>query len=173
MSWQEELRENIRSIDSLRRYYASLNVGKQDATEIEEAIEERGVNIPRRYLEDLIDSIRDKTQLEQVKNMVLPRLNLNSYLDSTPTLIDNDRLDNNPVKGLTQMYPDRVLISPNYACMNHCLWCFRDKENKSLSQGELRQIFDYISNHPQIKDVILTGGEPLLTSDAILEEIFI
>ncbi|MFH0970897.1 MAG: hypothetical protein V1776_05605 [Candidatus Diapherotrites archaeon] len=171
MNWQEELRTNIRSIDLLRNYYVSLSVNKQEAIEIEKVVQKSGVNIPRRYLEDLIASIKSEKELEQVKNMVLPRLNLDQNIETRHTLVDDDHLDNNPVKGLTQMYPDRVLVSPNYSCMNHCLWCFRDKENISLNQEELRQIYGYIAKHPNIKDVILTGGEPLLTSDARLEGI--
>lgn len=171
MNWQKELKENIRSKDQLRGYYAVLKVNEQEASEIERAIEERGINMPRRYLEDLIASVKDEKQLEQIRNIVLPRLNLGSFVDSTPTLINNEHLDNNPIKGLTQMYPDRVLISPNYSCMSHCLWCFRDKKNQSLSNEELIQVYDYVSKHPKIKDVILTGGEPLLTSDVRLEGI--
>jgi len=171
MNWQEELKENIRSIDLLRRYFTKLSVNESEALKIRNAIEKKGINIPKKYLEDLISSVTNEKQLTQIKNMVLPKLDGTLRINSTPTRIENEYGDNNPVKGLTQMYPDRVLISPNYSCMNHCLWCFRAKENRSLNSEELSLIYGYISKHPQVNDVILTGGEPLLTSDNKLEEI--
>jgi lysine 2,3-aminomutase len=173
MNWKEELKENVRSIEQLRRYYPKLKVSQEEAQEIEQVVQTREINFPHNYLEDLIGSVKNEKQLEQVKNIVLPKRNtpIKESVIDTITFLDNGYLDNNPITGLTQMYLDRVLISLNYSCMNHCLWCFRDKENKSLSQGELDQIYRYVSKHLQIRDIILTGGEPFLTSDERLEEI--
>ncbi len=77
-----------------------------------------------------------------------------------------------PVPGLTHRYPDRVLVLITTICSLYCRFCTRrriilDKEGH-LERGQMEKILDYISHHPEIRDVILSGGDAIVTG-TILE----
>jgi len=73
-----------------------------------------------------------------------------------------------PVKGIVHRYPDRVLLKPLLACPVYCRFCFRrevvGKKDSTLSAKELDAAFAYLAAHPEIWEVILTGGDPLALS---------
>jgi lysine 2,3-aminomutase len=77
--------------------------------------------------------------------------------------------------GLIHRYPDRVLLKPIHACAVYCRFCFRRETvgpgARALRKAELENAYDYIRAHPEIWEVILTGGDPLLISPARLAEI--
>src|SRR6476469_10745098 len=71
-----------------------------------------------------------------------------------------------PVDGIVHRYPDRVLLKLTHVCAVYCRFCFRREmvgpgKPAGLSQAAA---FDYIRSHPQIWEVILTGGDPLILS---------
>jgi len=74
-----------------------------------------------------------------------------------------------PVEGIVHRYPDRVLLKLTHVCAVYCRFCFRremvgpDKPN-ALSPQALARAFAYIRMHPEIWEVILTGGDPLVLS---------
>jgi lysine 2,3-aminomutase len=71
-----------------------------------------------------------------------------------------------PIKGIVHRYPDRVLLKPLHACPVYCRFCFRREKvgfgGEALSDAELDAALDYIRARPQIWEVILTGGDPLM-----------
>ncbi len=79
------------------------------------------------------------------------------------------------VKGLIHRYPDRVLLFPRSDCLIQCRFCFRKwrltEEKEELSLEEIDAALKYIAAHKEIWEVILTGGEPLLTSREKLDYI--
>jgi lysine 2,3-aminomutase len=72
-----------------------------------------------------------------------------------------------PVKGIVHRYPDRVLLTPHHACAVYCRFCFRREVvgpgGAALSRTELDAAVGYIRENRDIWEVILTGGDPLLT----------
>lgn len=80
-----------------------------------------------------------------------------------------------PVKGITHRYPDRLLLKPVHVCPVYCRFCFRREKvgtgGEGLSPTELAQALDYIRAHPQVWEVILTGGDPLILSKTRLAHI--
>lgn len=80
-----------------------------------------------------------------------------------------------PVPGLVHRYPDRVLFLVTDRCASYCRYCTRSRvvsgvtENKLETQWE--QAFEYLERTPSVRDVLLSGGDPLLFSDAKLEKI--
>jgi lysine 2,3-aminomutase len=172
--WRLELRSNIRTVAQFREFYPPLCIGANQIQEIEAAIAEYGINIPRQYLTDLIKSANEEKQLAQIRKMVTPAAE-SRLENSTPdglVFIQAGDTDRNPVRGLTQLYPDRVLMSPIHHCMMNCQWCYRTKEEGgTLSESELAEVYQYIRRNSRISDVIITGGEPLLASDEALARI--
>ena len=73
------------------------------------------------------------------------------------------------VKGITHRYPDRVLLKPTHTCQVYCRFCFRREKvgqaDEALDAGEMEVALGYIRNHPEIWEVILSGGDPLVLSD--------
>ena len=93
-----------------------------------------------------------------------------SELDATPEEradpIGDARLS--PVKGIVHRYPDRVLLKPLHTCPVYCRFCFRREVvgpgGEALNEAELTTALAYIRERPEIWEVILTGGDPLLLS---------
>ena len=81
-----------------------------------------------------------------------------------------------PVSGIVHRYPDRVLFKVVHVCAVYCRFCFRremvgpGKEN-ALSSEAYANALNYIRTHPEIWEVILTGGDPLMLSVRRLNEI--
>jgi lysine 2,3-aminomutase len=73
-----------------------------------------------------------------------------------------------PVEGLVHRYPDRVLLKIVNACAVYCRFCFRREMvgpgRGALSAAALEAAIGYIEQHPQIWEVILSGGDPLILS---------
>jgi len=80
-----------------------------------------------------------------------------------------------PVEGLVHRYPDRVLLLLTHRCSMYCRHCTRRRvvgENDcDLTNGKLTKAIDYIRKHSEVRDVLLSGGDPLLLDDAHLENI--
>lgn len=80
-----------------------------------------------------------------------------------------------PVKGITHRYPDRLLLKPMHLCPVYCRFCFRREVvgpgEGMLSPSEMEAAMDYVRGHPEIWEVIFTGGDPLHLSAARLEPI--
>ncbi len=76
-----------------------------------------------------------------------------------------------PVKGIIHRYPDRVLLTPVHVCPVYCRFCFRREdvgEQQALSASELDDALNYIAADPDIWEVILSGGDPLILSPSRL-----
>ncbi len=74
-----------------------------------------------------------------------------------------------PMEGIVHRYPDRVLLMATHACAVYCRFCFRRESvgpaaARSLSPRALEAALAYIAGHPEIWEVILTGGDPLILS---------
>ncbi len=80
-----------------------------------------------------------------------------------------------PVPHLVHRYPDRVLLLAAGTCAVYCRFCTRKRKvgcpDMKISLGEVLAGIDYIARTPAIKDVVVSGGEPLLMSDLLLKEI--
>lgn len=77
------------------------------------------------------------------------------------------------VQGLVHKYPNRALIKVSYRCASHCRFCTRARQigdpSGDLQQGASDAIVEYLRRHPEIDDVILSGGDPLYTPSITIE----
>jgi lysine 2,3-aminomutase len=85
-------------------------------------------------------------------------------------------LAHSPVEGLVHRYPDRVLLKPLHVCPVYCRFCFRremvgPEGLGTLTPEQLDACFVYIAAHPEIWEVILTGGDPLILAPRRLTQI--
>jgi len=83
--------------------------------------------------------------------------------------------EENGIFGLTHRYPDRCLSLISNTCAMYCRFCTRKRkvgeENKIPSEKDFNKMLRYISDHEEIRDIILSGGDPLMLSTKKLEKI--
>jgi lysine 2,3-aminomutase len=79
------------------------------------------------------------------------------------------------VKGIIHRYPDRLLLTPTHTCLVYCRFCFRrekvGKAEEALSKAELDAAIAYVAARPEVHEVILSGGDPLVLSDRRLVDL--
>jgi lysine 2,3-aminomutase len=93
----------------------------------------------------------------------------------SPSCLSEDPLEENedmPIPGLVHRYPDRALLIVTTTCASYCRHCTRKRiagtRECSISTRRLQQVTEYLLAHPEISDVIISGGDPLtMPTDAI------
>ena len=80
-----------------------------------------------------------------------------------------------PVPGLVHRYPDRVLMLVTTQCASYCRYCTRSRivgdPSATFSRAEFEMQIEYLKRTPQVRDVLLSGGDPLVLAPKILDEI--
>lgn len=83
--------------------------------------------------------------------------------------------DNAPVPGVIRVYPDRIAVVATARCPMYCRHCLRKRlprdDSVDLSGNRLDRVIAYVRNDPSIRDVLVTGGDPLMLADSELERI--
>ncbi len=83
----------------------------------------------------------------------------------------NDDDGYSPVKGLVHRYPSKVLVFPSNFCGCYCRYCFRRKLKRdvedTLKTSDYEAIWAYLHEHPQINEVIFSGGDPLVVGNEV------
>ncbi|MCU0452541.1 MAG: KamA family radical SAM protein [Bacteroidetes bacterium] len=79
-----------------------------------------------------------------------------------------------PVPSITHRYPDRVLFLITSQCSMYCRFCTRKRkvsDSTKINAKWIQQGLDYIAAHPEIRDIVLSGGDPLMVTDYALERV--
>lgn len=158
--WQLQLKETVTTVAELAR---RLPI---DRAEVSRVSERYPLRIPGYYL-DLIEREHDP-----IWRQAIPSLDELAQ----PAALCHDPLAEqsfSPIPGLVHRHPDRALLLVSASCPLNCRFCFRKNR---LAAGELdfrfsdlQKAIAYLESQPGIREVILTGGEPLLLSDLLLE----
>jgi lysine 2,3-aminomutase len=106
-------------------------------------------------------------------NQYIPTVEELDVVDGVIDSLDED--GDSPVPNITHRYPDRALFLVSPVCATYCRFCTRrrkvgDPEKIPLNQFD--SAFAYLREHTEIRDVILSGGDPMMLSDRRLEYIF-
>ena len=107
-----------------------------------------------------------------IRRQVIPNIaeSVVSFGESTDPVGEEGTM---PVPGIVHRYPDRVLFLITDRCASYCRYCTRSRLVSNAQEydfhPELEQGLKYIEAHPEIRDVLLSGGDPLLLSDAKLD----
>ena len=158
----------ISTLDKLQTF--ALTPGEIEY--INTATSENDVLIPGYYAQ-LIDW---KNPADPIRRQVVPDIREIRVFDRELTDPIGDEI-HSPVPRLTHRYPDRVLLCPTYRCAVRCRFCFRKErinaeECGGFSEELLRDAFEYITDHTELNEIILSGGDPLTLDPAELEWIF-
>ncbi|MDQ3198111.1 MAG: KamA family radical SAM protein, partial [Verrucomicrobiota bacterium] len=109
-----------------------------------------------------------------IRRQVIPRVE--ETWDSPYDMADPCGEDSHmPVPGLVHRYPDRVLFLVTDRCASYCRYCTRSRVVSGVGEQELHTEFEsafkYLEEHTEVRDVLLSGGDALIFSDAKLEKI--
>lgn len=124
------------------------------------------------YFAYLLDTLPSDHPLYRT---IIPTINeLNIMEDETLDPLNEEGLS--PVPNIVHRYPDRVLFLVTGFCSSYCRYCTRThmvatRTSMNVSTKEWEDGFEYIQNHPEIRDVIVSGGDPLTLSDDKIEYI--
>ena len=158
--WQEMIRQSIHSVDQL---VEKFKLKKEVAEKLDKFFQAR-INPYYlsliRYPGDPIwqQCVPDEKELEDIDGPEDP-LNEESM---------------SPVPNITHRYPDRALFLVTSQCGLYCRFCTRKRkvgDSNKISMRNLESAFNYLEQHTEISDVILSGGDPLMLTDAMLEKI--
>ncbi|MCI0514715.1 KamA family radical SAM protein [candidate division KSB1 bacterium] len=158
--WRKLLQESITSAQELSEKF------KIPLTELQAIEEKFSIKITPYYL-SLIKHKGDPLYKQVVPD--LRELEHNGLYED-PLAEDQD----SPVNNIVHRYPDRCLFLVSHVCASYCRFCTRKRKVGDPSKINLKFIdegIEYIQQHPEIRDVIISGGDPLLLSDDKLEYI--
>ena len=164
--WQ--LKHRVTTLEQLRRLLPTLTPEEEAGTRL--ANTKLALAITP-YFFNLIDPADENCP---IRRQVIPRIEETqtaSWEMSDPCGEDA----HSPVPGLVHRYPDRVLFLVTDRCASYCRYCTRSRLVSNAAGYDFHPEFDrqieYIRTHPEVRDVLLSGGDPLLLSDDKLESL--
>ena len=121
-----------------------------------------------------ISLIRPEDPNDPIRKQIIPTAaEMVPFTSMMEDSLAEDR--HSPVPGLVHRYPDRVLMLVTTQCASYCRYCTRSRivgdPTATFSKDEFEMQIDYIKRTPQIRDVLLSGGDPLILAPKILETI--
>lgn len=159
--WQKILQNSINTVDELQRHLDC------DSNALLDVI----ANFPMRinpYFLKLIEHPGDPLWKQAVPD---PLELSDEVCEADPLNEENLSV----VPNLVHKYPDRVLFLVSNKCAMYCRFCTRNRmvgsAKMNITAQTLEAGYDYLRNHPEVREVLVSGGDPLLLSDQQLEEI--
>lgn len=164
--WRWQLKNRITTLDQLQRLMPTLTPEEHAGTTLSNTKLALAITP---YFFNLIDPT---DEFCPIRWQVIPRIE--ETLSAPWELTDPCGEDSHsPVPGLVHRYPDRVLFLVTDRCASYCRYCTRSRLVSNATgydfHPEFERQIDYIRRTPQIRDVLLSGGDPLLLSDNKLE----
>ena len=166
--WRWQMKHRITTVEQLQKFLPTLTPEEFAGAKLANTKLALGITP---YFFNLIDPADEHCPIRQ---QVVPRIeetHTASWEMSDPCGEDS----HSPVPGLVHRYPDRVLFLVTDRCASYCRYCTRSRLVSNASGYDFHPEFDkqiaYIAAHPKIRDVLLSGGDPLLLSDEKLENL--
>jgi lysine 2,3-aminomutase len=161
-------------VNSLNRQFGALkNLADLEAKGLVTADEALGLaNVVENFNMRITPHVQNLIELSEARDPIYVQ-----YVPSAAELVETpgELVDpigddvHEKIKGITHRYPDRVLLKATHTCQVYCRFCFRREKvgqaDEALNAEEIAAAIDYIRNTPEIWEVILSGGDPLVMSD--------
>ncbi len=160
--WQKDIKDSIDDAETLEKV---LGV---PASEVREIIEKYPLRITPHVLKTI------QTKGDALWKQVVPSVDEGQEDAACASEDPLHEAEDSPVPNLVHRYPDRVLLFVTNQCPIYCRFCTRKRfvgSPGTITPTELKQVLDYISAHTEIRDIILSGGDPLMVVDMLLERI--
>ncbi len=162
--WKWQFRNRITRLEQLKEYMPVT-------PEEEKAFQAAGKNLPFAVTPYYMDLIDVENPNDPIRKTVIPRLA--EFHTDAHEMVDPCGEDGDMVApGLVHRYPDRVLFLVNETCSVYCRYCTRSRiVGSGKHQVEFQAAYDYLKKTPAVRDVLISGGDPLVMADHKLEEI--
>lgn len=166
--WRWQMQHGISDVQTLSRF---IDLSADEMAMPGDASCILPLRIPPYYLSLLVPS----DSARPLRRTVIPSME-ESRLSSGESADPLSEDDHSPVPGLIHRYPDRVVFLVTTACATFCRYCMRsrmvgrhsgDMDNSSRWPAAI----DYIQSHSEVRDVLISGGDPLILEDDVLESI--
>ena len=163
--WRWQIQHRIRDLATVRRMIRLT-------TEEEKALELAGKMLPMAVTPHYMGLVSATDPDQAIRRSMIPTV---YEMRRCPGEADDPLGEEHqsPIPGLVHRYPDRVLLLATDFCSAYCRYCTRSRVVGhgaiTPSTRRLQMIFDYIRSKPQIRDVLISGGDPLTLSDDRLE----
>src|SRR5450756_2553950 len=162
------------------RSSAASDVYKRQIEKILELTDEEreGLSAPDKFRVDItpyfISLIDPKNPEDPIRRQVIPLgREQSAFTGMMEDSLAEDR--HSPVPGLVHRYPDRVLMLVTTQCASYCRYCTRSRmvgdPAATFSKAELELQLEYLRKTPQVRDVLISGGDPLTMAPRQLEEL--
>jgi lysine 2,3-aminomutase len=166
--WHWQLKHSITRVETFEKLLG-IELTELEKRKLELTMKKFPLSITPYYL-SLID--RDDFRNDPVFRQAFPdpkELVIEKCDMADPLAEDHD----SPVPGITHRYPDRVLFHISNVCSMYCRHCTRKRKVGDIDsipdRDQIRAGIDYIRNSPEVRDVLLSGGDPLMLSDDYLD----
>ncbi|MDY7031033.1 MAG: KamA family radical SAM protein, partial [Thermodesulfobacteriota bacterium] len=179
-SWKWHTKNIIRDVNALKSLVA---LTEEEYKAVELAKEYKiPFGITPYYL-SLMDNGVDQRMDHAVRAQVIPTLHyvkqIKHHKEQSASSMDFMlERDTSPIEGITRRYPMIVILKPIMTCPQICVYCQRNWEiedvyskNAVLSKKKLKNAIQWIASTPEIIEVLITGGDPLLLSDKRIENL--
>jgi lysine 2,3-aminomutase len=166
--WKWHIKHSITEIERFEELL-DIDLGEKKRAELKACTEKFPLSVTPYYL-SLIDV--DDFENDPIYRQSIPSPLETSVLNSEMADPLHEEADS-PVPGVTHRYPDRVLFLVSNMCAMYCRHCTRKRkvgdQDSIPDKAQLLQGLDYIRSHPEIRDVLLSGGDPFLLPDEYLD----
>lgn len=166
-NWEWQLQNRIKTADTLKEIF---DINHCEFEEIIKVGKKFRFAITPYYL----SLIRSFSKSDPIYLQCIPQINEIYYGGKFDPM---NEANNNPAGTITRRYPDRVIINVTNSCATFCRHCQRRRNigemDCSINNATLEESIKYIKNHPEIRDVLITGGDPLTLPDSYIENILI
>ncbi|MDO4427318.1 MAG: EF-P beta-lysylation protein EpmB [Moraxella sp.] len=164
-SWQAQMANLVTDIDELCQL---LNLQVGELSSVYALPEKFPLRVPHAFIKKMQKGDLNDPLLKQIlpttgEKLTDPKFTLDPLAENS----------HNPTRGLLHKYRSRVLVTLTGACAVHCRYCFRqhfDYGANLPTRTEQATIKDYILSHPEVDEVLLSGGDPLNVSNRRLFE---
>jgi lysine 2,3-aminomutase len=164
--WQWQLRHRIRDMAGLERVFRLSEDERETVRRI-------GGRLPVGITPYYASCMNPDDPMDPLRRTMIP---VGAELVKSPGEADDPLGEDHdsPVPGLVHRYPDRVLFLVTNFCATYCRYCTRARMvghsgEYHFNHAQYQQAIDYIADHPEIRDVLLSGGDPLTMNDERLE----
>ncbi|WP_445928505.1 EF-P beta-lysylation protein EpmB [Marinomonas sp. TI.3.20] len=165
LTWSQHLSKALTSLPELIQHLALPTNMVKDGNEAQNTFK---LLVPRPYL----SRIEPGNPLDPLLLQILPSA-AEMRLVPGYTTDPLEEADHSPQKAIVHKYKRRLLVITTGTCAVNCRYCFRRHfpygENQ-LAQAEWQSVIDYLKAHPEVNEVILSGGDPLMMKDALLAD---
>ena len=165
--WRWQLRHRITSLEQMKEI---IELTPEETEGIKHSKGRLALAVTP-YFASLMDPINPNCP---IRRQAIPRIE-EIHLSKNEMVDPLGEDKHSPVPGLVHRYPDRVLLLVTDQCAVYCRYCTRRRlvgsHERSITQGNFEEVLKYLKSHRKVRDVLLSGGDPLLLENERLEEI--